>query len=65
LATGWPVSIDVQAFDITLEFGRDGIGAALVRLDAAGGADDLVQRAQLAASVLTPSFCTFSVLILI
>jgi hypothetical protein len=30
----------VQAFDITLELGRDGIGAAFVRFDAAGGADD-------------------------
>ena len=38
--------IDVQALDIALELGRDRIDAALVRFDAAGGANHPVQRAQ-------------------
>ena len=36
--------IDVQALDLALELRRDGVQAALVGLDPAGGADHLVER---------------------
>ena len=55
--------VDMQAFDIPLELGRDREDAPLVRLDAARRAHGLAElRACVAASARTPSFWIFSVL---
>lgn len=56
LANGLAGNIDVEAFDVTLEFGRDREDAALIRLDSPGCADYPAQISQLGGFRTYPIF---------